>query len=188
MLSHPSPASGLDTLPGGDPSGGDAGLRPACCSGPSQDLHGAEAHGDAVVCSRFLARSRGKAVMWEAEREKAAPHPSPCRPFSTRPPSRPSSLVPSGWQRLPSALRLLSRLGWYRGRPRPLPPLRPRPLVPSICRRKPLLRPGSQSCPEERSVPVVARAPRPPDKLAICCCLLSAFVMQIPEPAAGAEL
>lgn len=30
--------------------------------------------------------------------------------------------------------------------------------------------------------------PAAPDKLAICCCLSSAFVMQIPEPAAGAEL
>lgn len=39
-----------------------------------------------------------------------------------------------------------------------------------------------------RNAPVVASALRPPDKLAICCCLSSAFVMQTQELVAADRL
>lgn len=59
---------------------------------------------------------------------------------------------------------------------RPPPPALPR----SICREGPSRRAGSPALPRRNS-PVVASALRPPDKLAICCCLLSVFVMQTRE-------
>lgn len=58
--------------------------------------------------------------------------------------------------------------------------------APGICRGPPLRVRGADRRREERAS---CRArPAAPDKLAICCCLSSAFVMQIPEPAAGTKL
>lgn len=158
---------------------------------PTQGLHGAEARGDPVVCPRIQARSRGKAVMCEPEGEKrpnSTPHPSPCWPFNMRPPSCPSCLVPSGWQRLASALRPLSRLGWYRGRPRPLPRSAPTRWSPASAAAGPSCGTPEPELPQGEEQASCRACPEAPDKLAICCCLLSAFVMQIPEPAVGAAL
>lgn len=70
--------------------------------------------------------------------------------------------------------------------PPPRPPLCPPCPAPSV-RRRPLLRVrGARRRPEERAS--CRWRPAAPDKLAICCCLSSAFVMQIPEPAAGTKL
>lgn len=41
---------------------------------------------------------------------------------------------------------------------------------------------GREPSAARRNAPVVASALRPPDKLAICCCLSSVFVMQTREP------
>jgi len=44
---------------------------------------------------------------------------------------------------------------------------------------------GREPSAARRNAPVVASALRPPDKLAICCCLSSVFVMQTQEPVAA---
>lgn len=110
--------------------------------------------------------------------------PPPAAP--RRPPPPPSPLC--AWFRLGGCgcpWRSSHSHGSEEAGPARAPP-RPLCLVPSIC-RGPLLRVRGADRRSEERASCRAR-PTAPDKLAICCCLSSAFVMQIPEPAAGTRL
>lgn len=69
----------------------------------------------------------------------------------------------------------------------PPPPAKPKvaPLAKHLPRVPPA---GREPSAARRNAPVVASALRPPDKLAICCCLSSAFVMQTREPVSAVRL
>lgn len=198
-LSSPRPAFRLDTqTPGlegdtGCPPGGNTGPRAACWGEGSIPL---PALGNRLPLPQWCAQGYRPGLgarQWRVSlRGKAAQfHHASCLcllAIQSASSAQSSRLVPSGWRRLLSALRPLSRLSWYRGRPCPLPRTCPPPpsAGPKHLPPAPLRGPGANSCPEERSSCLTR--PAAPDKLAICCCLSSAFVMQIPKPACGAVL
>lgn len=194
LPSQPSLCAGRKARRGdtGCPLRGDPGPRATCCPGPpSHCVSGAVGGSAPIVCPMVQARSRGKTVACEPKGKKAAQiRPSSLSLLATWPAPSAPPLTP-GPERVAAVgqrAQATVTAGLASRPPLPLPATRalPRPPVLSICRRPLLRAPGADCCPEEHASCRVR--PAAPDKLAICCCLSSAFVMQIPEPAAGAEL